>query len=90
MPPRPANGRTPTGKSGVPAGTAEHALAGDIRYATSAAVILGGNPPAKQELELATADAAVEVLTANGPENDRRYSWAEDRDLSKQAPSDAA
>ena len=76
------------GEEWSPRRTAEHALAGDIRYATSAAVILGGNPPAKQELELATADAAVEVLTANGPENDRRYSWAEDRDLSKQAPSD--
>ena len=67
---------------------AEQALTADVASATRAAIILGGNPPAKEELALDSAAAAVEALTNAGPENDRRYSWAEDRDLSKQAPAD--
>ena len=67
---------------------AEQALSEDIASATRAAIILGGNPPAKEEIALDSAAAAVEALTSAGPENDSRYSWAEDRDLTKQAPAD--
>ncbi len=68
--------------------TVEQALTDDVASATRAAIILGGNPPAKEELALDSAAAAVEALTTAGPENDRRYGWAEDRDLGKQAPAD--
>lgn len=67
---------------------AEEALTADIASATRAAIILGGNPPAKEEAAFDSAAAAVAALTSAGPENDRRYSWAEDRDLGKQAPAD--
>ena len=68
--------------------TAEQALSDDIASATRAAIILGGNPPAKGGMALDSAAAAVEALSSAGPENDRRYGWAEDRDLNKQAPGD--
>jgi hypothetical protein len=63
---------------------AEHAISADVRYAGSAAAILGGNPVAPSEISLASAKDAVDAIAKLGPEVDKRFSWAEDRDLSKQ------
>jgi hypothetical protein len=63
---------------------AEHAIGADVRYAGNAAAILGGNPVAQQEISLASAQDAVDTITKLGPEVDKRFSWAEDRDLPKQ------
>ncbi|MEZ4501258.1 MAG: hypothetical protein R3C39_01370 [Dehalococcoidia bacterium] len=63
---------------------AEHAIGADVRYAGSAAAILGGNPVPSSEISLASAQEAVDAIGKLGPEIDKRFSWAEDRDLSKQ------
>lgn len=63
---------------------AEHAIGADVRYAGTAAAILGGNPVASSELSFGSAQDAVEAISKLGPEVDKRFSWAEDRDLSKQ------
>lgn len=66
-----------------PREVAEHAFGADQRNASTAAAILGGNPPPAAEASFATAQDAAEAVAKLGPEFDRRYSWAEDRDLSK-------
>jgi hypothetical protein len=62
---------------------AEHAVGQETTYANRAAGILGGNPVPTQEWTFENAQAAVEALTKIGPEADKRYAWAEDRDLPK-------
>ena len=62
---------------------AEHAVGQEANYANRAAGILGGNPVPTQEWAFENAQAAVEALTKIGPEADKRYAWAEDRDLAK-------
>jgi hypothetical protein len=74
---------SPGGDAWTPRRNAEHAIGADLRYGQQAAAILGGNPPAAVETSFDSAAAAVEALTKIGAEVDKRYSWAEDRDLSK-------
>lgn len=61
----------------------EHAIAADVRDAAAAAAILGGNPPNAGEISFATAQDASDAIAKLGPEVDKRFSWAEDRDLPK-------
>lgn len=74
---------SPGGDQWSPRQNAEHVIGLDLRDGQQAAAILGGNPPAAVETSFATAAAAVEALGKIGPEVDKRFSWAEDRDLSK-------
>ena len=64
---------------------AEAAVRSEVDRASKAAGVLGGNPIAAQEWDLASAEAAADALRKLGPEVDKRFSWAEDRDLSKSA-----
>ena len=66
-----------------PRQAAEQAIGADLNDGRQAAAILGGNPPAAIEISFATAQAAAEALMKVGSEVDKRFSWAEDRDLSK-------
>lgn len=76
---------SPGGDAWSPRQNAEHAIGGDIRYGGQASAILGGNPPAAIETSFASAAEAAEALKKVGAEVDKRFSWAEDRDLSKAA-----
>ncbi len=66
-----------------PRQTAEQAIGLDLSNGQKAAAILGGNPPPTIEISFPTAQAAAEALAKVGAEVDKRFSWAEDRDLSK-------
>jgi len=74
---------TMPGDEWSPRRVAEHAVGQEVNYANRAAGILGGNPVASQEWAFENAQAAVEALGKVGPEADKRYAWAEDRDLTK-------
>ncbi|MCC6237099.1 MAG: DinB family protein [Dehalococcoidia bacterium] len=76
---------SPGGDAWSPRQNAEHAIGADIRYGGQASAILGGNPPAAVEASFASAAEAAEALKKAGAEVDKRFSWAEDRDLSKAA-----
>ena len=78
-----AAGRWDSGGDDSPKSLAEGALRAEVERAGKAAAILGGNPVAAQEWSIDTAQAASEVIGKLGPEVDKRFSWAEDRDLSK-------
>lgn len=64
-------------------GVVEEAIKAEVQRAGQAAAILGGNPVPQQEWALGSASEAAETLRKLGPEVDKRFSWAEDRDLSK-------
>src|SRR5687767_14734041 len=68
---------------GSPRQLAESAIGSDLKDGQQAAAILGGNPPPSVETSFATAADAVAALSKIGPEIDKRFSWAEDRDLAK-------
>lgn len=74
---------SPGGDAWSPRQNAEHAIGADLSDGQKAAAILGGNPPAGVELSFASAADAAAALTKIGAEVDKRFSWAEDRDLSK-------
>ncbi len=74
---------SPGGDARSPREDAEHAISLDLKDGQQAAAILGGNPPPAMEISFPTPAAAVEALTKIGAEVDKRFSWAEDRDLSK-------
>jgi hypothetical protein len=74
---------SPGGDAWSPRQNAEHAIGADLADGQKAAAILGGNPPAAIEISFPTAQAAAEALMKIGAEVDKRFSWAEDRDLSK-------
>ena len=74
---------SPGGDAWSPRQNAEHAIGADLKDGQAAAAILGGNPPAGPEISFPTAAAAAEALAKVGAEVDKRFSWAEDRDLSK-------
>ncbi len=71
-----------SGDSGPQAVTAS-ILRAEAERASQAAAILGGNPVPTQSWPLASAAEAAESLRKLGAEVDKRFSWAEDRDLSK-------
>ena len=73
----------PGGDAWSPRQNAEHAIGADLGDGQKAAAILGGNPPAAIEISFATAADAAAALAKVGSEVDKRFSWAEDRDLSK-------
>lgn len=73
----------PAGEEWSPRKMAEHAVGADLRDGVQAAAILGGNPPTGPETSFDSAQAAIDALTKIGAEVDKRFSWAEDRDLSK-------
>ncbi len=66
-----------------PRRVAEHVVGQEVNYANRAAGILGGNPVPSQEWAFENAQAAIDALSSVGPEADKRYAWAEDRDLAK-------
>jgi DinB superfamily len=74
---------SPGGDAWSPRQNAEHAVGSDVYYGKQAAAILGGNPPTAPETTFESAAAAAEALAKVGTEVDKRFSWAEDRDLSK-------
>lgn len=74
---------SPGGDAWSPRKNAEHAVGAEAYYAKQAAAILGGNPPASVETDFATPADAAAALAKAGAEADKRFSWAEDRDLSK-------
>ena len=74
---------SPGGDAWSPRQNAEHAVGSEVYYGKQAAAILGGNPPAAVETSFESAAAAAEALAKVGAEVDKRFSWAEDRDLSK-------
>ena len=74
---------TAGGGGSSPRQSAEEAIGADLKNGQQAAAILGGNPPPSVETSFATAADAVAALNKIGPEIDKRFSWAEDRDLSK-------
>ena len=76
---------SPGGDAWSPRQNAEHAIGADVRFGGQASAILGGNPPAAVETSFASAADAAAALTKVGAEVDKRFSWAEDRDLSKAA-----
>ncbi|MEZ4503447.1 MAG: hypothetical protein R3C39_12540 [Dehalococcoidia bacterium] len=78
-----AAGRWEAGGDASPKALTEGALRAEVERAGKAAAILGGNPVAAQEWSIDTAQAASEALGKLGPEVDKRFSWAEDRDLGK-------
>lgn len=74
---------SPGGDAWSPRQNAEHAIGADLADGQKAAAILGGNPPQFGELSFASAAEAADALKKIGAEVDKRFSWAEDRDLSK-------
>ena len=78
-----AKWETASGDAGSPRQIAESAIGSDLKDGQQAAAILGGNPPPNVETSFATAADAVAALSKIGPEIDKRFSWAEDRDLAK-------
>jgi hypothetical protein len=74
---------SPGGEEWSPRKNAEHAVGSDIYFGKQAAALLGGNPPPAVETSFDNAAAAAEALKKVGAEVDKRFSWAEDRDLSK-------
>ncbi len=76
---------SPGGDAWSPRQNAEHAIGADVRFGGQASAILGGNPPAAVETSFASAADAAAALAKVGAEVDKRFSWAEDRDLSKAA-----
>jgi hypothetical protein len=74
---------SPGGEEWAPRRIAEHAIRADLNDGVKAAAILGGNPPTGPEMEFASAEAAAQALMSIGSEVDKRFSWAEDRDLGK-------
>ena len=74
---------TANGDAGSPRQIAENAIGADLKDGQQAAAILGGNPPPAVEMSFPTANDAVAALSKVGTEVDKRFSWAEDRDLSK-------
>jgi hypothetical protein len=78
-----ASGRWEEGGDSSPKALAMTALKAEVEQASKAAAILGGNPLSAQDWALANAGEATEALKKIGPEVDKRFSWAEDRDLSK-------
>jgi hypothetical protein len=78
-----AKWETAAGDGSSPRQNAEQAIGSDLKDGQQAAAILGGNPPPAVETSFATAADAVAALSKIGPEIDKRFSWAEDRDLSK-------
>jgi hypothetical protein len=78
-----ASGRwSEEGESG-PRAIVEATLRSEVDRASQAAALLGGNPVAARDLTLSSAEDAATALRELGPEVDKRFSWAEDRDLSK-------
>ena len=75
---------SPGGEEWSPRQVVEHVLETELRFATRAAAILGGNPPRSEQFSFPSAEAAVDALRRCGAEYDTRYSWAEDRDLPKE------
>ncbi len=71
-----------SGDTGMRA-VAASVLRAEAERASQAAAILGGNPVASQDWPLASAAEAAATLRKLGAEVDKRFSWAEDRDLSK-------
>jgi hypothetical protein len=78
-----AKWETASGDAWSPRQNAEHAIGSDLKDGQQAAAILGGNPPPAVETSFPTAADAVAALSKVGTEVDKRFSWAEDRDLSK-------
>lgn len=68
-----------TGARAVAAGV----MRAEAERASQAAAILGGNPVATQDWPRGTAAEAAEAIRKLGAEADKRFSWAEDRDLGK-------
>lgn len=66
-----------------PRAVAASVMRAEAERASQAAAILGGNPVVAQDWPLASASEAAETLKKLGVEVDKRFSWAEDRDLSK-------
>ena len=78
-----ASSRWDSGGDNSPRTIAEAAARAEVERASKAAAVLGGNPLTAPPLELTSAEAAAEALRKLGPEVDKRFSWAEDRDLAK-------
>ncbi len=78
-----ASSRWDSAGENSPRSIAEAVAKSEVERASKAAAVLGGNPVAAPQIELTSAEAAADALRRLGPEVDKRFSWAEDRDLSK-------
>ena len=78
-----ASSRWDSGGENSPRQIAEAAARAEVERASKAAAVLGGNPLTAPQWDLTSAESAAEALRKLGPEVDKRFSWAEDRDLSK-------
>jgi len=78
-----ASSRWDSSGENSPRAIAEAAARAEVERASKAAAVLGGNPLTAPQLELTSAEAAADALRKLGPEVDKRFSWAEDRDLAK-------
>ena len=78
-----ASGRWSEEGENGPRAIIEATIRSEVDRASQAAALLGGNPVVARDLTLSSAEDAAAALRQLGPEVDKRFSWAEDRDLSK-------